>query len=197
VKNSAIQSKEIERAVDTRGYQDFRGLRFKIINDLPPGQYVELTTYEPTYIDQCTGAIKVTAHAPTIINGCTGEITIDSYAPMLVRGSTRKMQAHLRQNTAIEPGSGEIYIRAAPHLEFVAEFVERFNGWSYNMPVRIKAPKGKIGAILVKGSPGSLYFGYDNQKGLYKLRYTIPGSALRITKALVIGRLPEYETPFG
>lgn len=114
------QNSEVERTIDTGDYQDFKRLRFKIIYGLPPGQYVEFTTYEPTYIKQSTGAIKVTAKAPTIIEGCTGKITIDGYAPMLVRGSTGGMDAHLRENSAIEGTTNYVNIKAAPHLKLAA-----------------------------------------------------------------------------
>jgi len=143
-------------------------LRFKIVEDLPPGQYFEFVTEEPTYIKQSTGPIKVTARAPTIIKGCTGKITIDGYAPMVIRGSTGGLDAHLRENTAIEGVTNWINIVAALDLELIAKSVMSFNG-RYNSfgSVHINAPHGNRGKILFQGGASRLYFKYEESAQLY------------------------------
>ncbi len=180
------QNYEIERKINTGDYQDFKGLKFKIIDNLPPGQYVEFTTHEPTYIKQSTGAIKVTAKAPTIIEGCTGKIIIDSYAPMLIRGSTGEMKAYLRENTSMEGNTGDINIRAAPYLELIANEVSHFNG-KYNRwgPVHLNAPEGNRGFILFKGSSGHLNFEYDTQAKLYLSKDTNSNRLVQIVRKLL------------
>jgi hypothetical protein len=177
---------EIESAVNTGDYQDFKGLRFRIVDNLPPGKYVEFETDEPTYIKQSTGPIKVTAKAPTIIEGCTGKITIEGYAPILVRGSRGGMDAHLRENSAIEGTTNYVNIKAAPHLELIADRVSYFNG-RYNRwePVHLNAPEGNSGFILFKGRASSLNFAYDNQAGLYLPTDTNPKSLVLRVRALL------------
>ncbi|HLC52639.1 MAG TPA: hypothetical protein VJI98_05330 [Candidatus Nanoarchaeia archaeon] len=187
MKDSVLRQKlEVERTVDTGDYQEFRGLRFKIIDRLPPGEYLEFTTDEPTFIKQSTGAIKVTAKAPTIIEGGTGKITIDGYAPMIVRGSTGGMDAHLRDNSAIEGTANYVNIKAAPHLELIADSVRDFNGkdnqWEL---VHLNAPEGNRGVILFKGGASSLNFEYDNQAGLYLPKDTTPKSLVQRARELL------------
>ena len=162
------QDTRLERTVNTGDYRDFRGISFKIISGLTPGQYFEFTTQEPTYIQQSTGAIKITARAPTIVEGNTGKITIEAHAPILVRGSTGGVDAHLRENSGIEGSTGTINIKAAPYLELKADNVSYFNGrYNESKPVHLNAPQGNRGFILFRGSTGALNFEYDGQSNLY------------------------------
>jgi hypothetical protein len=167
----------INRRVDTGDYEDFKGLNFRIIDNLPLGKYMEFVIEEPTFIRQSTGDIKVTSHAPTVIEGCTGKIIIDGYAPMLIRGSTGGMDSHLRDNSAIEGNTNYIDIKAAPHLELIGDHVSYFNG-KYNRwgPVHLNAPEGNKGFILFKGGANRLNFEYDSKLKLYTPTTSIKGA---------------------
>ncbi len=183
--NIVKRQTELERIVDRSDYSDFKGLRFKIIKDLLPGQYREFVTEEPTCIEQSTGAIKVTARAPTIILGGTGKITIDGYAPLLVDGSTGGVDAYLRETTAIKGVTDFVNIVATPDLELIAEGVMCFQG-SYHWvdSVHFDAPHGNRGKILFKGGASRLNFKYELNGELYPPESKIQGIVCGI-KALL------------
>ncbi len=158
----------LEQTVDTGDYQDFKGLKFKVIKDLPPGQYLEFVTEEPTYIEQSTGDITVIARAPTMIKGGTGRIIIDGYAPLLVRGSTAGMDAYLRENTAIEGVCGVVNIIAAHDLELIAEKVMYFMGEYHEFgSVHLNPLCGNRGKILFKGGANRYNFKYQSRLELH------------------------------
>ena len=146
-------------------YRGFRGLHFRVISDLPPGETVEITTEEPTYIQQSTGDIIVTARAPTVIYGCTGNIILDAYAPMLIKGSTGHLTAHLRDNTAIVGTTGDLNITAARYLQLIGQRIPKVNGrWNGWGNVHRHAPESNDRVILLKGSTGNLNFQYEFER---------------------------------
>lgn len=152
-----------KKNINTGNYPEFEGLDFKIIDNLPEGEYNVLPVImEPTYIKQGTGALKILTYAPTIIEGSLGKINVDAYAPVLIRNSTTKIIGHLRANSIIEGVTNNVDITIAPNLELIAENVGHFNGENnYWKGIQKDAPEGNNGSIVFKNGATNLNFEYD------------------------------------
>lgn len=146
-------------------YRNFKGIDFKVIDNLPAGEFMNFEINEPTYIKQSTGNIHIKAYAPTIINGCTGMILVNSYAPLLIKGSTQDIYVCLRANTIIELSTGDTNIKAAPYLELVGNnipcFNQKYNNWG---SVKVKSNKQKKGTIMIDGSSGTSGLNFEHSK---------------------------------
>jgi len=152
-----------QKHVDTGNYPQFKDLDFKVIDNLPEGEYNVLPVImEPTYIKQGTGALKILTYAPTIIEGSSGKININAYAPVLIRNSTTTIEGYLRADSVIEGITTKVTITVAPNLELIAENVGHFNGENnYWKGIQKDAPEGNNGSILFKNGATNLNFNYD------------------------------------
>ena len=161
------QKSKLERFIDTENYQDFKGLHFKVIDDLPPG-HVELTTRRPTYIKGSAGGLSVTARAPTVIESNAGMLTLNGYAPVLVDAPASWMYAELIDNSVILGYISFIAVKAAPYLELIAKEVSCFNGECLQRsPVHLNAPKKNKGYIYFQDTVATLSYQYENPSKPY------------------------------
>jgi hypothetical protein len=158
--NTILNDKE----VDTGNYPFFEDVDFKVVDNLPEGEY---HIKEPTYIKQSTGAINIFAFAPTIIENSLGKLTIHSYAPILIR-NPKTIEGYLRSNAVIEGMATKVDITAASNLELVAENVGEYNGENNHWRgIHKDAPEGNSGSIIFTNGSAKLNFGYDSSLGKY------------------------------
>jgi hypothetical protein len=152
-----------DKNIDTGDYPNFKDLDFKIIENLPEGEYNVLPVImEPTYIKQGTGALKIITYAPTIIEGSSGKININAYAQVLIRNSTTAIEGYLRSDSIIEGIANKVDIKASPNLELIAENVGHYNNENnYWKGIHIDAPYKNNGSILFKNGATNLNFKYD------------------------------------